>query len=292
MRSGAFDVLDTEIEAIREPLIQQMLSNLQRRLDEVRISSIERVQARNSLTEVGIIGQSIEMQNLFMQILHAARLSCPVLISGEPGSGKRLVAHAIHALGRRSSRQIVTVDCQSLSPALLCISLFGHATLAVNANSSHAAAGPGRGAMLAAAEHGTLLLHEISGIPHDVQSQVQKLLESTESQGPDALAVRLLSTTSRRMDELVEMRSFRADLYYRLNVLPIEIPPLRRRLQDIPLLAQYFLSRFERDGRALKLSEEAAGALILQLAKTPSPSSTRACSPDTSTSRPVTTSPA
>src|SRR5262249_43634741 len=105
MRSGAFDVLDTEIEAIREPLIQQMLGNLLRRLDEVRISSFERLQARNSLAEVGIIGGSIEMQNLFMQAQHAARLSCPVLISGEPGTGKRLVAHAIHALGRRSAKQ-------------------------------------------------------------------------------------------------------------------------------------------------------------------------------------------
>src|SRR5437660_1606053 len=81
MRSGAFDVLDTEIEAIREPLIQELLSNLQRRLDEVRIGSFEREQVRGNLAEVGLIGESMEMQNLFMQILHAARLSCPVLIS-------------------------------------------------------------------------------------------------------------------------------------------------------------------------------------------------------------------
>src|SRR5713101_6008309 len=119
MRSGAFDVMDTEIEAIREPLIRTMLGNLVRRMDEVRIGSHELEQSRARLAEVGLIGESIEMQNLYMQILHAARLSCAVLISGEPGSGKRLIAHAIHALGRRRARQIVTVDCQSLSPALL-----------------------------------------------------------------------------------------------------------------------------------------------------------------------------
>jgi DNA-binding NtrC family response regulator len=261
MRAGAFDVMDTEIEAIREPVIQEILGNLLRRLDEVRVGSYEREKARDSLAEVGLIGESIEMQNLFMQVLHAAQLSCPVLISGEGGSGKRLVAHAIHALGRRSARQIVTVDCQSLSPALLRAALFGHAALAANASSGNAVSNPGRGAMLAAAEHGTLLLNEIPSIHCSVQAQLQKLFEAGEPDGPTAPDVRFLSTSSKRMDQLVETKSFRADLCYRLNVLPIEIPPLRRHLQDVPLLARYFLSRFERDGRRLSLSEEAAAAL-------------------------------
>ena len=138
MRSGACDVLDTEIEAIREPLIQEVLSNLLRRLEEVHVGSFEREQVRNNLAEVGLIGESVEMQNLFMQLLHAARLSCPVLISGESGSGKRLVAHAIHALGQRNGNQIVTVDCQSLSPALMRMALFGQASLAAGASSGYA----------------------------------------------------------------------------------------------------------------------------------------------------------
>jgi two-component system response regulator HydG len=197
-----------------------------------------------------------------MQILHAARLSCPVLISGESGSGKRLVAHAIHALGQRSGKQIVTVDCPSLSPALLRVALFGHASISASANSSHAHSNPGRGAMLMAAEHGTLLLNEIADIPHPLQAQLVKLFETGESEGPSAPDVRFLSTTSRRIDRLVETKNFRADLCYRLNVLPIELPPLRRRLQDVPLLARYFLSRFEREGRGLALTDEAADALI------------------------------
>ncbi len=234
MRSGAFDVLDTEIEAIREPVIQDILNNLVRRLDEVRISSYEREQTRNSLAGVGLIGESMEMQNLFMQVLHAARLS---------------------------GKQIVTLDCQSLSPALLRAALFGPAALAANANSAHAVSNPGRGPMLAAAEHGTLLLNEIASMPGSVQGQLQKLLETGESDAHAASDVRFVSTSSKRMDQLVETKSFRADLCYRLNVLPIEIPPLRRHLPDVPLLARYFLSGFERDGRGLLLSEEAAVAL-------------------------------
>ncbi|HTM50679.1 MAG TPA: sigma 54-interacting transcriptional regulator [Bryobacteraceae bacterium] len=257
MRSGAFDVMDTEIEAIREPVIQEVLRNLQRRLEEVRIGSYEREQARNSLAEVGLMGESMEMQNLFMQIQHAARLTCPALVTGEPGTGKRLVAHAIHALGRRAGNQIATVDCLSLSPALLSAALFGHTAMAANANSGHGTASPGRGPVFIAAEHGTLLLNEISNIPPAIQAQLQKLLEAAESGGPSDPDVRILSTSSRRMDQLVETRHFRADLCYRLNVLPIEIPPLRRHLQDLPLLCRYFLSRMERDGRSLNLSDEA-----------------------------------
>ena len=141
MRSGAFDVLDTEIEAIGAPLIQQILNDLQRRLDEIRVGGFERDQAHDALAGVGLIGESVEMQNLFVQVLHAARLSCAVMISGEAGSGKRLVAHAIHALGSRSGAQIVTVDCLSLSPALLNASLFG-------VNSNHGAAASGRGPLI------------------------------------------------------------------------------------------------------------------------------------------------
>jgi len=115
--------------------------------------------------------------------------------------------------------------------------------------------------MLAAAEQGTLLLNELPSIPCSIQAQLQKLLEAREPDGDPAPDVRFVSTSSRRMDQLVETKSFRADLCYRLNVLPIEIPPLRRRLQDIPLLARYFLSRFEQNGRSLSLSEEAAVAI-------------------------------
>ncbi len=249
MRSGAFDVMDTEIEAIGEPLIHEVLGALMGRLEEVRAGTFERAQARSSLADVGIVGESVEMQNLFVRILHAAQLSRPVMISGEQGTGKRLAAHAIHALGPRAGRQIVTVDCFSLSPALLSNALFGPGPTAT------------RGPMLEAAGGGTLLLNDIAEIPRSVQPRLQKLLESAESAGAALPEVRLISTAGKRMDRLVESKSFRADIYYRLNVLPIEVPPLRRRLQDIPPLAQYFLSRLDSDGRALTLSAAAAQAL-------------------------------
>lgn len=251
MRSGAFDVLDTEIEAIGAPLIQQILTNLQRRLDEIRVGGSERDQAYDALAGVGLIGESVDMQNLFVQVLHAARLSCAVLISGEPGSGKRLVAHAIHNLGPRSGAQIVTVDCLSLSPALLDASLFG-------ANSNHGATHSSRGPLLAAAEHGSMLLNEVSEMPSSIQEPLQRALDPGDGEAPD---VRLISTSTKRLDQLVETGQFRADLCFRLNAMPIDIPPLRRRLLDVPLLSRYFLSRFDREGHALTLTEEAAAAI-------------------------------
>jgi two-component system response regulator HydG len=249
MRSGAFDVLHAEIDTIPTSLIHEVLRNLQRRLDEVRIGSFERTLARSSLADLGLIGESVETQNLFVQILHAARLSCPVLISGEPGSGKRLAAHAIHALGPRTGRQIVTADCRALSPALLSAALFGQA------------ANPGRGPMLEAAEGGTLLLNELPDMHRRVQEQLQRLLDAGEAEGVPERDVRFISTSSRRMEQFVETKRFRVDLCYRLSTLTIEVPPLRRRLQDVPLLAQYFLSGFGREGRGFTLSEEATGAL-------------------------------
>jgi len=247
MRSGAFDVLDTEIEAIGAPLIQQILNDLHRRLDEIRVGGSDRDQAHDALGSVGLIGESVEMQNLFVQVLNAARSNASVMISGEPGSGKRLVAHAIHALGSRAGAQIVTVDCLSLSPALLSASLFG-------INSNHGAA-PGRGPLFAAAEHGTLLLNEVSEVPASIQEPLQRALD------PQAGDVRLISTASKRLDQLVEAGLFRDDLCAHLNAIPIDIPPLRRRLLDVPLLSRYFLSRFDWDGRGLTLSEEAAAAI-------------------------------
>jgi two-component system response regulator HydG len=258
MRSGAFDVLDTEIEAIGEPLIQEVLNGLLRRLEEVRIGASERAQAQGSLADVGLIGESIEMQNLFVRLLRAARLSCPVLITGEPGSGKRLAAHSIHALSARAGRQIATVDCLSLSPALLSAELFGQTSFAL---ANIAVTGPGLGPMFGAAEHGTLLLNEIAEIPGHAQASLQALMESAEPEGAVASDVRLISTSSKRMDQLVSAGMFRAELYSRLNVLPIEIPPLRLRLQDVPLLARYFLSALEQEGRSFTLSDEAAHAL-------------------------------
>jgi len=161
-----------------------------------------------------------------MQILHAARLTCPVLISGEPGSGKRLIAHAIHALGRRRARQIVTVDCSRFPRRC-----WGRRCSAPRARVPEARPRfPCGGTMLASAKDGTLLLNEIPDMPSSIQGRLQKLLEADGQGVPD---VRFVSTSSKRMEQLVETKHFRADLCYRLNVLPIEVPPLRKRLQDV-----------------------------------------------------------
>ncbi|MBI1788422.1 MAG: sigma-54-dependent Fis family transcriptional regulator [Acidobacteria bacterium] len=250
MRAGSFDVLEapgnlqeTQVQA----LLRESMENLLRRVEQGRAGGADRQRARQSLADLGLLGESAVMDNLFVQLLHAARLTCPVLISGPPGSGKRLAAHAIHALSARAGHPIVTVECSSLSPALLDSILLG--------------APPGRGSLLEAARHGTLLLNEVGGLPYGIQLEFLRRLESAGAEGAGAAGVRILSTTSRRLDHLVEIRAFRADLCYRLNVLPIDIPPLARRLEDVPLLARYFLSRHERDNRAFELAPGALEAL-------------------------------
>jgi DNA-binding NtrC family response regulator len=256
MRAGAFDVVEMESDQPSEQLVRDVLLSLVRRLDEVGRGEFERQHARQSVADLGLIGESLEMQNLFVQVLHAARLTCPVLISGPPGSGKRLIAHAIHALSARAAQPVITVDCASLSPQLLDSVLFGAASQA-----RAAAPGVSRGSMLDAARRGTLILNEVGELPHNLQLDLFRLLESVEEEGPSGFDGRILSTISRRMESLVETKAFRADLCYRLNVLPLDVPSLRRRIQDVPLLARYFLSRNERDSRQFTLSEDAASAL-------------------------------
>ena len=256
MRAGAFDVLDAELEGITEAMIQEALHNLLRRLDETRVGSFERAQARQTVADVGLIGESVEMQNVFVQVLQAAKLTCAVLISGEPGSGKRLVAWAIHGLSARHRKPGVSVDCCSLSPPLLALALCGQAGPAQPAGGM-----PGHGLWMDAAQGGTLLLNEISEMHYPLQSQLMRVLEQAEPGGTAPGDVRLISTTSRRMDRLIESKAFRADLCYRLNILSVELPPLRRHIQDVPLLARYFLSRLERDNRSYTLTGEACDAL-------------------------------
>ncbi|MGH9656930.1 MAG: sigma-54-dependent transcriptional regulator [Bryobacteraceae bacterium] len=253
MRAGAYDVVDVDPDSLTGAALRELLASLLRRVEEARIGASERMEARRSLADLGLIGESLEIQNLFVQVAQGARLTCPVLISGEPGTGKRLVAHAIHALSPRSVRPVITVDCGSLSPAVLDAALFG--------GTRPGATVAGRGALVDAARRGTLLFVEIGEMPYTVQSELARLFEGIDDEVPGATDIRFLSTTSRRMEDLIERQAFRADLCYRLNTLALEIPPLRRRAEDIPLLARYFLSRHARDNRSFELTDEAAATL-------------------------------
>ena len=172
----------------------------------------------------------------------AAGSDAPVLLTGENGTGKELLARAIHAASARRDHQFVAIRCKDSDEADLENQLFGPVAAA-------GAARPSQGGALEAARSGTLLLDHIDHLSPQLQSELLAALGGPLS----APAPRLISTTSRDLKKLMEAGAFRQDLYYRINVLPIEIPPLGRRREDIPLLVSHFLEQASEEGGAKKL---------------------------------------
>lgn len=189
-----------------------------------------------------IVGGSLPMQQLFRQIALAAQHDAPVLITGESGSGKELVAHAIHMHSQRKDMQIVPVHLASLNESLMERELFGHAAGAFT-GASAAQAG-----LIARADHGTLFLDEIGETPTAVQVKLLRTIETGEfyrvgSSSPDRSAFRLVAATNRTVEALRAAESFRDDFFYRLSTIHIHVPPLRERMEDVPTLAQHFLNQ-------------------------------------------------
>lgn len=244
MRAGAYDVVEAAPGRPLASEVADLLETLRRRVDELRAGRSDRDEARATLAEVGLVGESPAMQDLFVQVRHAARLQCAVHIFGEGGTGKALVAHALHLLSKQREGLILTVDCASLSPQVLRALLGGP--------------GNARGPLLRHAQRGTMYLRQVSETPYAVQQELVRLLDHPgEGEGE----VRFLSSANRRIEELTQWKRFREDLCYRLNVLTIEIPPLRRRVEDIPALARLFLTRQNTSLRQMAISPEAMRAL-------------------------------
>ena len=189
----------------------------------------------------GLIGQSAAMQQVFHLIRMVADCSVPVLIHGESGTGKELVAQTIHRLSARRAKPFVVVDCGALPETLLESELFGHVKGAFTGASAH------KRGLLEEADGGTLFLDEISNTTPAFQARLLRVLQEGEVRrvGSNRLTkidVRVISATNVDLAELVAMKRFRQDLYYRLAVLPVSLPPLRDRKTDIPLLAAHFLA--------------------------------------------------
>jgi len=211
----------------------------------------------------GIVGQSKPMQELFALIRSLAQTDVSVLIQGETGTGKELIARAIHYNSPRRARRFVAVNCGALAETLLQSELFGHEKGAFTGADAR------RKGIFEVADGGTLFLDEIGEISPSTQVRLLRVLQGGEFQrvgGSDTIRVnvRVLSATNQDVEALVKSGRFRQDLYYRLNVFPIRVPPLRERAEDIPLLVDHFIGLANRkQGKSIRgISPDGMSVLI------------------------------
>ena len=205
-----------------------------------------------------IIGVSPAMDGVFKMVRSVAGTTSTVLIAGESGTGKELVAKAIHALSPRKDAAFVSINCGALTETLLESELFGHM------KGAFTDAHQNKKGLFEAAHRGTLFLDEVGDTPPAMQVKMLRAIQDKKIRrvgGTEEIEVdvRIVAATNRSLSALVREKRFREDLYYRLNVIPLHIPPLRERREDIPLLAGHFLDQFSREmGKAVaKISQEA-----------------------------------
>lgn len=192
-----------------------------------------------------IIGKSPLMKKLFKKIFKVASTDSTVLITGESGTGKELVARAIHAYSSRKNKEFVAVDCSALVETLMESELFGHV------KGSFTGAYQTKHGLMELANHGTFFFDEISNLSLNIQAKLLRVIQEREfmkigDNQKIKVDIRIISASNRDIREAVEKGEFREDLYYRLSVVPIHLPPLRERAEDIPLLIDYFLKKISK----------------------------------------------
>ena len=211
----------------------------------------------------GIIGNSARMQRIFDVLQQVSGTSATILVTGESGTGKELIGRAIHNSSPRKNGPFVALNCAALSESILESELFGHE------KGAFTGAERPREGRFEAGNGGTLFLDEVGDIPLSTQVKLLRVIENREitrvgSNDPRAINVRLIAATNRDLNELLEEKTFREDLYYRLKVISIDIPPLRDRREDIPMLISSFLDEFAKEhGKGVKgLTPEARKVLL------------------------------
>ncbi len=255
MRAGAYDYLTKPCNLTELELL--LRKALERRALEVENRGL-REALRRHIGGVEIIGQSQPLQRLLALTERVAAGDAPVLIEGESGTGKELIARAVHAWSPRAAGPFIPVNCGALPAGLLESELFGHAR---GAFTGAVTAKPG---LVELADGGTLFLDEIGEMPLEVQAKLLRFLESREMRrvGETRLRrvqTRVVAATNRHLQDEVRAGRFREDLFYRLNVVTLTVPPLRERREDIPLLVEHFLARI---GSAKEMTPEAMETLM------------------------------
>jgi two-component system response regulator HydG len=259
MRIGAGDYL-TKPFALEQ--LTAVLGQSSRRLQfDIESRKLrERLRTKRGMGD--LIGTSPAMERVYRILTKVATSSHPVLILGESGTGKELVARSIHSSGRHASRPFVTVDCGALVSTLIESELFGHV------KGAFTGANRTKEGLLATAEGGTVFLDEIGELPLDLQAKLLRALQEKEVRPVGAthsvpISARVLAATNRDLTAMVAQGQFRKDLYFRLNVVNLKIPPLRDRREDIAILAEYFLERVRREsGEAHSFSEDTLRLLM------------------------------
>jgi two-component system response regulator PilR (NtrC family) len=271
----AYSSIEGAIEAMREGAFhyipkpfknEEVLLTLRKGLEQRRLASENRSLRQQLKQRFGfdnLVGKSQPMQQVFDLVTLAAPAKSNILIRGESGTGKELVAKAIHHHSRRADGPFVTVNSGSMPADLLESNLFGHVRGAFTGAVSN------KKGLFEVAAGGSIFFDEIGNIPIDTQSKLLRVIQEREFMRLGGLEtiradVRLIAATNADLEDEVAAGNFREDLYYRLNVITVHLPPLRKRSEDIPLLAQHFLSRYaEENEKPLREISPAAMTLLL-----------------------------
>ena len=271
----AYATVESAVEAMKEgvydyltkPLKMEEMKLVVERALEAKMLRDENIYLKRELSQRfsfgQIIGKSKKMQEIYEIIEHVAQTDATVMIYGESGTGKELVARAIHYSGKRKGKPFIAVSCSAFPETLLESELFGYEK---GAFTGAYARKPGRFEL---ADGGTLFLDEVGEIKPEIQVKLLRVLQDKAFErlgGKETIKVdvRIIAATNKDLEKEVAMGRFREDLYYRLNVIPIYLPPLRERKEDIPLLAEHFLRIYsEKNGKSIKrISPEAMEALV------------------------------
>jgi formate hydrogenlyase transcriptional activator len=248
--------------AIENALAYREIAELKDKLAQEKLYLEEEIRSTSDFE--GIIGQSSALRQALQLAETVATSDSTVLLLGETGTGKELVARAIHERSRRNARTFVELNCAAIPTGLLESELFGHERGAFTGAVTQ------KTGRLELADQGTLFLDEVGDIPLELQPKLLRVLQDREferlgSTRTKKVDIRLIAATNRELDRMIEEKQFRSDLYYRLNVFPIRLPPLRERPEDIPLLVRYFSQKYAR--RMQKRIENIPAAALRKLAR-------------------------